>query len=314
MKKSTFLSIAAGIGCMFCGWQNASAETLMEPATLTYPGGYYASMLTGVSVSWDNQPLELVDPVTDEYGDTFVISYIQLDEGEQIPVNSYIMYSFGDPNNPDDPDIWNLELALWGIDDLFDFFEGDITVTFPKGIVKNAEGALNPEQKMVFHIMEPYTECTYTPATGSTLDENYVVKVSFGGNPIEYLQDAVVVYNNDPYTETQLELGQQVKITSSNEIEIDLSSFPSGDYEVVVPEGFVMVTVDGKKYLGGSGWLEYTLKNSGGSGIVSVEANGMINVYSVDGVKVMQTTDRKDFEQLPGGIYIINGKKLFIRK
>lgn len=59
-----------------------------------------------------------------------------------------------------------------------------------------------------------------------------------------------------------------------------------------------------------------TVKGLGTSMIemVAAEADGMYRVYSVNGVKVMETSNAEDLNALASGIYVINGRKYMINK
>lgn len=317
MKKFTAFSFMAFLGCMLAGGQNAGAQTYMEDATLSYPSGPYSSMApSSVSITWDNQAIELIDPEVDDYGDSFVTTYVRLGEGEKLPVNAYILNSFGNPDDPDDEDVWELDLALYNIDDLWSFDGDEITVYIPQGIVSNNDGALNPEQEIVFHIMPTFTSYTYSPVSGETLDSDYVVKVSFEGNPIEYLQSEVSVMTYIPkYINIPLKFGESVTISEENELLIDLSSLEEGEYEMMVPEGLVLVSADGDKYLSPDIWLEYTLEKSEDSGIANpMENQNTVNVSTINGINVIKNGNGASIDQLPAGLYIINGNKILIRK
>ena len=62
--------------------------------------------------------------------------------------------------------------------------------------------------------------------------------------------------------------------------------------------------------------LKYYVKND--SGLVAdieditAEGNNGWTVYSIAGVKVLETTDALDFQVLPKGLYIVNGTKVVI--
>ena len=55
--------------------------------------------------------------------------------------------------------------------------------------------------------------------------------------------------------------------------------------------------------------------NSSKAGIedVMVDASGVYNVYNVNGVKVLETTDAEDVKALPAGLYLVNGKKVYVK-
>lgn len=294
---------------------NTAEVDYMEDATLAYPSGLYTSFApSSVSVTWNDQPIELVNPQEDEYGDQYVTAYAQLGEGEKQPVNAYILYSFGDPENPDDNDIWNLDIALYDIDDLWSFDGSTVTVILPEGIVKNAEGAVNPAQDFVFQIVPTFTDYTVDPESGSTIDaENAIVRISFEGNPLEYLQSEVSLRTYEPtYKEILLQYGKEVTITADNELAINLTSVEDGEYELVIPEGFLIVTVDGEMNISPDIWLEYTISRDSGVDILNGDSH--FDVYSLQGIRLLTTDDASAVRRLPAGIYIVNGRKVVIRK
>lgn len=55
-----------------------------------------------------------------------------------------------------------------------------------------------------------------------------------------------------------------------------------------------------------------TTGNAGISGVAN-DFNGVYTVYSIVGVKVLETTEKSDINNLPAGIYIVNGQKVIIR-
>lgn len=309
MKKISFFTLAA-VSCMIMSAQSASAENFMEPATLDYPAGLYASFPpSSVSVTYANQPISLIDPQVNDWGDEYVTAFVKLGEGERLPVSASVLYSFGDPENPYDEDIWNLDIALYELDDLWSFEGNTVTVIIPEGIVKNSAGDINPQQQFVFELMPTYLEYSINPDSSSTLKDDYVVKIDFNHNPIEYLQSGIRAMTYEPvYRDISLELGKEVTISDDNELLIDLSGLDAGYYELVVPEGFVKITQDGEKYLSPDLWLEYTLEKSE-SGVSLVEvSNGSEAVYNLQGQKMQHS------ENLPAGVYIVGGRKVIVRK
>ena len=46
---------------------------------------------------------------------------------------------------------------------------------------------------------------------------------------------------------------------------------------------------------------------------ISADADGMFNVFSVSGIRMMRTATGSDIGQLPAGLYIVNGKKITIK-
>ena len=292
----------------------------MAPATVEFPYGFYSQFAPGsVDITWDNQPIELINGKTDEYGDSYVEVYVTLGvEAPQI-VNAYLMYSPGFNDGGASPlaindDICQLSISLWELDNLWDFECNTILIKIPEGIVKNKAGLLNPAQEFTFYLMDGYTSFDESPATGSTLTQNdAIVTVSFGGNPLQHLQGEVEARCYFPsYENYQLKYGSEVTIIN-NKLIIDLSSLEPNDYELVIPEGYVTVEVDGEKYLSPDLWFDYTIVKGEESSVNEINsAETVSEVYNLNGIKVSDTIAIKN-GNISKGIYIINGKKIVIK-
>ena len=55
-------------------------------------------------------------------------------------------------------------------------------------------------------------------------------------------------------------------------------------------------------------------KVKSGVDLIYAGEDGAINVYTVDGVQVVKNGTSADIRNLRGGIYVINGKKVYLRK
>ncbi|MCM1369631.1 MAG: hypothetical protein NC204_04590 [Candidatus Amulumruptor caecigallinarius] len=90
-----------------------------------------------------------------------------------------------------------------------------------------------------------------------------------------------------------------------------------GDYKLVIPEG----TFCDEAYFEAATTghinpeLTYTWTVGGGSGVSSIIAEGeIVNVYNVQGMEILKDADAAAVKALPAGLYIINGKKVFLTK
>lgn len=304
MKKFTLLSLLALSGAGL----TVNAQELMPEATLDYPAGYYASFApSSVSVTYGNKPIQLIDPMVNDWEEEYRLAYVQLGEGsEKLPASASILYSFGDPDNPEDEDIWNLDIALYEIDDLWSFTGDKVIVTIPEGIVANEEGDINPEQTLVFYIVQTATDYTLSPESGSTLSSDKTLVISFSDNQIERLQAEVRAMTYDPvYQDITLKFGESVSINSDNQLCIDLSSLAPGEYEVVVPEGYVMISDGDSHKLSPDIWLEYIIEENEDSGVAVVEAESSETLYTISGMRVKGTPAK--------GIYVSAGKKIIVK-
>lgn len=308
MKKSTlFLSLAMGIFALPSTLY--AAEEYMEPATLVSPSSLQVSMAPfSVDITWDNEPIELVDPYLNDFDEEVVDVFVTLDDGEPQSVSAAILSSVWD-NGEDD--VWDLEVALYELDEIFDFNGDKITVSIPAGIVKNEEGLLNPAQDFVFTIIQAYTKYELTPESGSVLalPEAYVT-LSFGDAKPVYSSGEVIMYVYEPdFEEIDLEYGKEVTVNADNEVVINLNSLKPGWYEMLIPEGMFSMTVDGVDYISPDIWLEYTIEATDG---VSSLTNEQVNT-PVFNLKGMRMGDSNNLNVLKPGIYVVNGKKVIVK-
>lgn len=283
------------------------AENLMTPATLEYPGGYYVTMVpSSVSVTWDNQPIEFVDAKMDDFDEEYVDVSVSFDGETEQPAKAYIMFSEGFDGSDD---LWLLDVALYDMEGIWDFDGNSLVITLPEGIVKNSEGLLNPTQDLTFYILPSFTNYTVTPETGSILaSDDAVVTISFQGNPIEYNQDSVTAYIYEPeFEEIHLDYNKEVTINENNEIVVNMTTLSPGEYELVIPEGFVMVKDSEENYLSPDIWLEFTISESEGISTVTLSTRNN-SVYNLNGVKVGDS-----LRSLIPGIYVVDGKKVLVK-
>ncbi len=82
----------------------------------------------------------------------------------------------------------------------------------------------------------------------------------------------------------------------------------NGKYVLLLPDGYIH-DANGKST--GEYRLEYTLDKATGV-IVPVDSDSTYDVYSIDGVKLIDRGSRDSLNKLPRGLYIINGKKVTI--
>ncbi len=84
----------------------------------------------------------------------------------------------------------------------------------------------------------------------------------------------------------------------------------AGQYVISFPEGYFNLGETGEPSPAFT--LTYQIGSSG-IGAICADANGLYVVYSVTGIKVLETGDIADVKALARGIYIVNGVKLMVR-
>lgn len=142
-----------------------------------------------------------------------------------------------------------------------------------------------------------------------TFPDNEVVEI-YEGNHIEitlFTSTATDLNRNDldfgmPTIAFEIEInGNEVKLTGHTEVTA------AGNYYLIIPEGFFLV--DGKRS------AERTFEYYIAAGVENILSDTEdLNVYNVNGVLVLRNAKVSDLKQLDNGIYIVNGKKIFITK
>ena len=85
----------------------------------------------------------------------------------------------------------------------------------------------------------------------------------------------------------------------------------AGTYVLSFPEGFFNFEAVGTPSPAVT--LTYTISTATGISNVIVAVDGMYHVYTVAGVKVLETADYNDVKALTPGLYIVNGVKVLVK-
>ena len=202
--------------------------------------------------------------------------------------------------------------------------EGECTLLIPEGcllVTVFGETDYNFETQYFFKYGEgsgddnpsipQYTgQPTWSIQTGDTVTGGTLIEVGWEDYTLEFIPGADLFSIHNPATGIlDLEYGTQVTLSEDKtRILIDINSFPSYTYRVNVPEACVYLDIDGKQY--------FNTATSMDGVILSVSAieseTGHYRVINLQGIVVMDTDNRSDLNNLPSGVYIVNGKKVRI--
>lgn len=221
-------------------------------------------------------------------------------------------------------------------------YEGRVSITIPEGIVENEEGQLNQEDDSlsfnVYPLYNGHINCW-------DANEEGMFNFAWEGTPEPYSY-AMVSYDRVPVlNEAGDEVGslKQGYYSSFGGSYPDSSIFSSGygssakwyinfagldltdgEYTVWIPEGWFIISVQKEEeddsdytlidYLSPFAIVSVTVANGNISTKVEKVGNSeneIYTVYNLQGVKVMEG---KDLSGLDNGLYIVNGKKVIIRK
>ncbi len=196
---------------------------------------------------------------------------------------------------------------------------GTYTLTVPAGVINNNEGNdYNPELTYTYTIAGStaggnFIPVSITPAEGEVKElSKFVLTFDAWAGELDNTEKVAVLknaegnevaigsiaYNDDDYCSVDVTLNQVV--------------VAPGTYTLIVPAG-VINNNEGNDY---NPELTYTFIITDGTGIESVigEQATNVTVYTINGVRVLHNADKAELKQLKPGIYVINGKKVYIRK
>ena len=204
-----------------------------------------------------------------------------------------------------------LEIDFMNLD--FDNYVGKYVVEIPAGLVQNADGEVNPAQTIEYYVVSGVSkiEPTITPADGK-VKQNEVITISWDDLDLEFLGGAMY-FDNDDDDVINLVYGEDYTIENNNTLTIKVTDIPAGTYYLNYPQGLVLLS-DGNVNAT-SGILEFIIE-AATSGVCSIDADaeGLWVVYDLNGVNVMTTNNYDNVRNLAKGLYIVNGKKVFIVK
>ncbi|MCH5241143.1 MAG: leucine-rich repeat protein [Muribaculaceae bacterium] len=167
------------------------------------------------------------------------------------------------------------------------------------------EPVQEPEPEPNYEVINKY-DISYSYAENGVVLEEASIKWKSDGELYFNLENSIAIAainsNITYYIETIIE---------NNTLILDFSYLPVGIYQVTVPEAYVLIGENGI-----NGEIEFSITIEEASGIAGIyaDADGYYNVYKVSGEKVLSTKDASKLKNLENGIYIINGKKVMLRK
>ena len=315
-------------------------EAVVPPAYVSPKPSSY-NFFDAFNVVWAdriNQPYSLSSPYASENPDSGNLVFN--DEGKALFKVSL--------NNLEDIEILQIAIVEYQEDEqsknypnaqllvtLADFqteIDGRYSITIPAGVVNiDYNGKSIPNDQIIYTFTLKAQQAFVLPAPNVTpvsgdVTELSDVKISWPGsiggldllNKNETGGDVTVTLDGAAFTNftTSFEWSSKSAETEGAHGDIFVISFgenlPGGTYVVTVPSGCLNVSDIDKGTLQNEPIvLTYVYDNSAGVG--SVSGNETLKIYNLNGVKVGETSDKNDLNNLPAGIYIINGKKVVIK-
>ena len=300
-------------------------EGLHRAEVLTEIGQYVAAgYVPDILLTWDFATVTSQDPFE-------ATLHLYNSEGGEldVPVYALTLATIENVDGEHTPD-YNTRATQTGNALLIDIqgyipttYTGQIELIIPEGIVKDASGQANPAQTIGFSIY-PYSD-----ATAEFEVEDNMINVSWDGMGVSTPSILFFVVNAEgERTELQnyelnystWEYEGQVSINDDYDAFIvDLAdlNLANGDYTLVIPgESVYLYAEDNSGFLNHEQYFKFNV-NKGEITAIEDETSAVntigaetLNgpVYNIHGMKVAN-----DANNLPAGLYIVNGKKILVK-
>lgn len=281
----------------------AEPEQTLEPGRVIYPSSLYGSFLSLFELSYNNEEISLADDVESVTLDVMVDGVKRSSAKGTITT----IYETGENDDVEIP----ITIFYVTIDDFLSYLDGTIVdITIPQGIIIAPDGKVNPEQTVSFTLL-PLASAEVSPTEGSTLTTNGIVTF--------YWENALSLQPNQGRITARPITGSDIRLDAVfNEddasFELDLSQLPAGQYEIIMPEAFVLILLSespaGDSYaLNSEMAVSFIVSETLGISLLENDAE-TFRVFTIDGVKVLDTDNFEDLNILGKGLYVINGKKV----
>ncbi len=204
--------------------------------------------------------------------------------------------------------------------------EGYYVVNVPAGAIKSDNGELNEELILHYEIL-PNTsgKYIYEPEAGSNVESLSVIKVNYSDgfglswNYVGTLTNAAgtVIAKVDAE-----EVWPELITDPVVQVILTLKDPSSAENVTITEEGVYTLTLPGGYFNIGTGYntedspeqvITYVIGKAGVEGIFTDQPEHY-DVYSINGVHILSTAVAADLYNLPAGLYIINGKKVYFCK
>lgn len=257
---------------------------------------------------------------------------VTLNDVEDIEIQAIAIEEFQEDEDSDNYPNAQLLMTLADIQTVIDgdysliIPAGIINITTPEGIVVNDEVTytftLKPQE--VFELPAP----TVNPTEGAVKDLKEVIiswPAVLGGWDLlnknqENSGEVTVTLNGEEFTDfetafTWSSIDSQTEDADGDQLVITFGdNLEPGTYSISIPEGYIDVTdIDKGTYSCQQINLTYTLDGTTGIDNISGDNNGNITIYNLFGVKVGCGVEKSCVNNLPKGIYIVNGKKIVVK-
>ncbi len=159
-----------------------------------------------------------------------------------------------------------------------------------------------------------------TPAEGSTVEKLDKITVSYSrGINYSYQQEAGAAKVLDAEGNVVAEVASYESVIGDGEenasamlLTLDKEITAAGNYTISFPAVYFYLGSEFDQYNSKATVVNVTVAPTVGIAGVVADADSF-TVYSINGVLVLKTADKTELQNLPAGIYIVNGKKYLVK-
>ena len=282
---------------------------VMSQGTLAYPATNYTSFLSVVELTWGGQPISFVN------GAESVDLQVMVDGEPSDPFTARIEIIQDSGENDDQ--LTELTVLYIMVDPFLTYMDAtSVEINIPAGLVQNEASETNPGQTLEFTLL-PTLGAVASPTDNSTLyTSDPVVTLSWNGLSVTPNSPVITARQANSNTEYKL---TPIYLEDKAAVSLSLASLPIGDYNILVPEASFIILIEeniigDKSAINQEVYLTYSLKEGTTTGVKELQTLDSYKVYSLDGVKLMETSDYEVVKSLSPGIYVINGKKVIVER
>ena len=282
--------------------------TYMSKALMVYPTTPYSSYASAIQLNWPDQNIYFVEDIES----TTLTADI---DGQSLDCIASIQQLEG--GNEDGTGNFVMDVLYIYFPEFVSYLDGTyLTVNIPEGLVANEAGDVNPSQTVELTLL-PQITATLSPEDNSKLESDEAfVTVTWDGINVQALQGTTVIareVSSRTDNEINVEFGEDASIT------LALNTLPNGEYEIIIPEAFLIIltergVIQDSYAINSEIYATYSIIDNGSTGIENIKSeNGAYEVFTVDGRPIGKFNNATPLKSLQPGIYIINGKKTFLR-
>lgn len=331
MKNFYKLVLLGGIISAATSFNASAADYITAPMTVSPANNTTMGSIGMIDIQWHNVDLVVADKSTAAKNQIDKSAVTVILNGEEntawrnyMGSEIYVHRIEGSNEQNGGTDVYDLGYMLSLYLGTMSFtWAGDLQITIAEGVVESSTGEINPEINLHYSLNQVSSPFDINFSPVSTEDDPVEFEEGSGLIEVWWNQDAQISFNTDcsypisvtEYEESGAPVGT-IPMTGScviedNKLIVNLSKLSPAKYSLTIPEGAIQIgigVINIESY-------DYTFKIIGDNTAVGslVDNSKNYDVFNLQGVRVLKTSDNSSLHSLPAGIYIVNGKKILVK-